>query len=92
MNRTTEDSKIRAIMVGGDTIALEDGKIEMPPEQAKSSEIVLDNIIIGNFQEIKMENAKAEDILSKKQIAELQKYRAERKTQKALKRQAANQR
>ena len=92
MNRTTEDSKIRAIMVGGDTIALEDGKIEMPPEQAKSSEIVLDNIIIGNFQEIKMENAKAEDILSKKQIAELQKYRAERKTEKALKRQAANQR
>lgn len=92
MNRTTEDSKIRAIMVGGDTIALEDGKIEMPPEQAKSSEIVLDNIIIGNFQEIKMEKAKAEDILSKKQIIELQKYREERKTEKALKRQAANQR
>lgn len=92
MNRTTEDSKIRAIMVGGDTIALEDGKIEMPPEQAKSSEIVLDNIIMGNFQEIKMENAKAEDILSKKQIIELQKYRDERKTQKALERQAANQR
>lgn len=92
MNRTTEDSKIRAIMVGGDTIALEDGKIEMPPEQAKSSEIVLDNIIMGNFQEIKMENAKAEDILSKQQIIELQKYREERKTEKALKRQAANQR
>lgn len=92
MNRTTEDSKIRAIMVGGDTIALEDGKIEMPPEQAKSSEKVLDNIIIGNFQEIKMEKARAEDILSKEQIIELQKYREDRKTEKALKRQAANQR
>lgn len=92
MNRTTEDSKARAIIVGGDTIALEDGKIEMPPEQAKSSEKVLDSIIIGNFQEIKMENAKAEEILSKKQIIELQKYREERKTKKALERLSANQR
>ena len=92
MNRTTEGSKARAIIVGGDTIALEDGRIEMPPEQAKSSEIVLDSIIIGNFQEIKIENCKAEDILSKEQIIELQKCRAERKTEKALKRQAANQR
>ena len=57
MNRTTEGSKARAIIVGGDTIALEDGRIEMPPEQAKISEKVLDNIIIGNFQEIKMEKS-----------------------------------
>lgn len=89
MNRTTEGSE-KAIMIGGDTIALKNGKIEMPPEQAKSTKEVLNNIIVGNFQEIKMEDGRAEDILSKKQIAELQKYRAERKTKKAQERLAEN--
>lgn len=89
MNRTTEGSK-KAIMIGGDTIALKNGKIEMPPEHAKSTKEVLNNIIVGNFQEIKMEDGRAEDILSKKQIAELQKYRAERKTKKAQERLAEN--
>lgn len=94
MNRTTEDSRELQVLVGGDTVALEDGTIQMPPEQAKNSEEVLDNIIRGIFQEIKVENGRAEDILSKNKIIDLQKYRAERKTEKAIRRLklAANQR
>ena len=92
MNQTTADSRKWQVIVGGDTVSLEDGTIQMPPEQAKSTEVILNNIIIGNFQEIKMENCKAEQVLSKAKIVDLEKYRAERKTEKALARRIANQR
>ena len=92
MNRTIEGSKKWQVFAGGQTIPFESGKIEIPPKKADRADEVVDNIIIGNFQEIKMENGRAEDILSKKNIIELQKYREARKTKKALERLAANQR
>ena len=92
MNQTIEDSKKMVVLVGGDTIVLEDGKLEMPPEQAKNAKEVGNNIEIGNFQEIKVGNCKAEDILSKEQIAILMKNRKARKTQRVYARTIANQR
>lgn len=94
MNRTTDDSRKLQVLYGGDTVTTEVGTIKMPPEQAKNAGKVLDNIIIGNFKEIKTENSKAEDVLSKAQIIKLEKIRNERKTPKAVERLklAANQR
>lgn len=89
MNRTTEDSKRMATLVGGETIPQKDGKIEMPPENAKNAEEVLNHIIAGMFQEIKVGNCKAQDMnFSKEQMAQLQANREERKTSKALQRKA----
>lgn len=89
MNRTTEGSKSLATLVGGDTVALEDGKIEMPPEQAKNAEEVLNYIIAGMFQEIKVGNCKAQDMkFSEEQMAQLKANREERKTSIALARKA----
>ena len=92
MNQTTEGSKKWQVIAGGQTIPLEDGKIDMPPKNADRSDEVVDNIIIGNFQEIKVGTCRGTDILSNAQIIELKKYREERKTKKALERLAANQR
>lgn len=94
MNRTTDDSRKLQVLYGGDTVTSTEGIVQMPPKEAKNVEEVVDNILIGNFQEIKTENSKAEDVLSKAQIIELSKIREERKTQKALRRLklAANQR
>ena len=92
MNQTTEGSKKWQVFAGGQTIPLESGKINIPPKKADRADEVVDNIIIGNFQEIKMQNCRVEDILSNKQIVQLKKYREERKTKKALERLAANQR
>ena len=75
-----------AIVVGGETVALENGKIEMPPEQAKNTQEILNNIEKGNFQEIKVGNCRAEEILSKKQLEILKANRKERRTKKALER------
>lgn len=91
MNRTIEDSKL-AIVVGGDTIVHEDGKLEMPPEQAKNTKIIIKEIEDGNCITIPVGNCKAEDILSKKQIEELKDNREERKTEKAILRKNSKQR
>lgn len=93
MNRTIDDSRELQILVGGDTIALEDGIIKMPPEQAKETKQVIDNLIIGAIQEIKVEEDKnIEQKLTKAQIIVLKEYRENRKTKLALERLAANQR
>lgn len=93
MNRTTDDSRKLQVLYGGETVKTEEGILQMPPEQAKDTEEVLNNIIIGNFQEIKVENDKnLEQILTKTEIIELEEYRRNRKTEKALERLAANQR
>lgn len=93
MNQTIEDSKKMAVLVGGHTIVLEATTIEMPPEHAKRTESVLDSIEVGEFQEIKLADCKAKDILSKDQInKQLKEYRATRKTEKALARLATKQR
>ncbi len=86
MNRTIAGSNKKAILVGGDTYTLEDGRIEIPPEQAKTTKNILENIEQGNFMTISVGNCKAEDVLSKSDIAKLQKNRKERKTRNALKR------
>lgn len=86
MNHTTEDSKQNAILVGGETYALENGKIEMPPEHAKTTKTIIENIEQGNFMTISIGKCKAEDILSKKDIAKLLKVRNARKTRSALNR------
>ena len=90
MNQTTEDS--RQILFGGDTIVLEDGRLEMPPEQAKNTSTVVKNIEEGNFITIQVGNCKAEDILSKEQMAILKTNRESRKTRQALSREKTNQR
>ena len=95
MNRTTEDSRKLQTLVGGETIPQEDGKIEMPPENSKNVEEILNYIIAGMFQDIKTGNCTAQDMnFSKEQMEQLKENRKERKTQKALQRRAkaANQR
>lgn len=86
MNRTTEGSNQNIILVGGETFALENGKIEMPPEQAKTTKSIISHIKQGNFMTISVGNCKAEDVLSPKDVAKLQKIRSARKTRSALKR------
>lgn len=87
MNRTTEGSKQKAILVGGDTIPLENGKIQIPPEQAKTNEEVIANIEMGNFKEISTGNCKAEDVLTPEQIKILKHNRKQRKTRNSKKQQ-----
>lgn len=85
MNQTTADSKKIAILVGGDTIVLEDGKLEMPPEQAKNAKEVLNSIFEGLFQEIKVGDCNVQDMnFSKEQRKQLELNREQRKTKKAL--------
>lgn len=86
MNRTTEDSKKWQVFAGGQTIPLENGKIEIPPKKADRADEVVDNILNDGFTIIRLGICKAEDILSKKQIEELKVIRKERKTEKALQR------
>lgn len=86
MNRTTEGSNKNIILVGGETYALEDGTIEIPPEQAKTTKAVIENIKLGDFMEIHAGNCRAEDILSKQDIEVLKQNREERKTRKAVER------
>ena len=71
MNQTTEDSNGRVIIVGGDTIPQEDGRIEIPPEQAKNFTPVLENIELDNMT-ISMSDCKAEDVLTPEQIEEFE--------------------
>lgn len=90
MNQTIEDSKAIGIMVGGNTIPSEDGKIEMPPEQAKNTKNIAENIEIGNVQVISVGNTTLHDMnFSKEQIETLKANREARKTAKALARTKA---
>ena len=83
MNHTTEDSREFAELVGGDTIPLEDGTIEMPPEQAKNTAKIVEDIEQGDYMIISVGYCKAEDLLSKMQIEKLKANRAARVTEKA---------
>ena len=88
MNRTTEGSiQKRAMLVGGETIPLENGEIEMPPENAKKAEEIIKNIEQGNFMTITVENCNAKDVLSKEDIAKLEQNRKARRTRSALRRE-----
>lgn len=73
MNQTTDGSKQRAIIVGGDTFVTENGMLEIPPEQAKNFTPVLNNIEKGEEIVISTGNCKIEDVLSKEQIEEFKK-------------------
>ena len=85
MNQTTEDSKKIATLVGGDTIVKEDGKLEIPPEQAKNAQNVLNTIFEGMFQEIKVENCNIKDMnFTAEQKVELKQNRNQRKTRLAI--------
>lgn len=85
MNQTTEDSKQLATLVGGDTIVKEDGKLEIPPEQAKNAENVLNTIFEGMFQDIKVEKCNIKDMnFTKEQKEELKHNRNQRKTRLAI--------
>ena len=85
MNQTTEDSKNIATLVGGDTIVKEDGKLEIPPEQAKNAQNVLNTIFEGMFQEIKVENCNIKDMnFTAEQKEELKQNRNQRKTRLAI--------
>lgn len=85
MNQTTEDSKKLATLVGGDTIVKEDGKLEIPPEQAKNAQNVLNTILEGMFQEIKVENCNIKDMnFTAEQKEELKQNRNQRKTRLAI--------
>lgn len=81
MNSTIDESK--EYIVGGVTIPLpnKDKILEMPEEEAKDFEEIVEDTVIGQqLQEIKVGNARAEDILSKEQIKELKETRKKRKT------------
>ena len=85
MNQTTEDSKKIATLVGGDTIVKEDGKLEIPPEQAKNAQNFLNTIFEGMFQEIKVENCNIKDMnFTTEQKEELKQNRNQRKTRLAI--------
>ena len=85
MNQTTEDSKKIATLVGGDTIVKEDGKLEIPPEQAKNAKNVLNTTFEGMFQEIKVENCNIKDMnFTTEQKEELKQNRNQRKTRLAI--------
>ena len=85
MNQTTEDSKKIATLVGGDTIVKEDGKLEIPPEQAKNAQNFLNTIFEGMFQEIKVENCNIKDMnFTAEQKEELKQNRNQRKTRLAI--------
>lgn len=85
MNQTTEDSKKIATLVGGDTIVKEDGKLEIPPEQSKNAQNVLNTIFEGMFQEIKVENCNIKDMnFTTEQKEELKQNRNQRKTRLAI--------
>ena len=85
MNQTTEDSKKLETLVGGDTIVKEDGKLEIPPEQAKNAQNVLNTIFEGMFKEIKVENCNIKDMnFTAEQKEELKQNRNQRKTRLAI--------
>ena len=70
MNHTTEDSNKMKTLVGGETIASEDGKIVMPPENAKDITPVIENIENGNAQYIMLGKVQYLNDLSNKQLEE----------------------
>lgn len=82
MNQTIDGS--RQMLVGGDTIPLEDGKIEMPSAQAKTTNIVVEEIEQGNSLNITLSDARADEILSDEQVEILKANRASRVTEKAI--------
>lgn len=86
MNSTIDESK--EYIVGGWAVLLpeKDRIVEMKEEEARDAEEVVDNILMGQLQEIKVGKARAEDILSKAQIKELEKNRKNRKTRQVAKR------
>ena len=85
MNPTIEDSKEFIEIVGGDTIVLEDGRLEMPPEQAKRmGQEMINAIRDGIYSSIKVEKALAENDLTKEQVATLVQLRNRRKTEKSI--------
>jgi len=95
MNSTIDESNRILYPVGGRIIPLpeQDKIVEMPGEDARNVEIVAEDTFIGKqLQEIRVGNARAEDILSKKQIKELEETRKKRKTKSVAKRKETNQR
>lgn len=70
MNQTTEDSNKRAIIVGGDTVALEDGTIKIPPEQAKDFTPIFENVEKGNVVEFSVNGDFSLKNLSTEQLKE----------------------
>ena len=95
MNSTIDESK--EYIVGGGTMLLpnKDKILEMPEKEARDFEEVAEDTIIGKqLQEIKVGNARVEDILSEKQIKELKETRKKRKTKARIlaERKEANQR
>lgn len=70
MNQTTEDSNKRAIIVGGDIVALEDGTIKIPPEQAKDFTPIFENVEKGNVVEFSVNGDFSLKNLSTEQLKE----------------------
>lgn len=85
MNRTTEGSRKWQILVGGDTKKIQNDKLEMPPQNAKSTEDVMNSILKGEVTYIKVNEGKVEN-LTKQQVKEILDARKNRKTETALRR------
>ena len=77
MSRAIEDSKQKAIVVGGAIVPLEDRKIEIPPEQAKDFTPIQNSIEIGEVMEIAASKCDIREVLSPKQIKEFEAGRKE---------------
>lgn len=94
MNSTIDDSKNKLYIVGLGAVPQKEGTkiIEVPPKEIGSAEAVLDYIIAEQLQEIKLKDGRAEEVLSKEQIKELEENRKNRKTERAKQRRNANQR